>query len=110
MEAPLFVPAKRLPFQSKYKRLNPNTISYIVQYYCKKAGIKRKISPHSLRATCISNALDKRATHRAVQHMAGWSTPLMIQRYDKRREELKNAATYVIDYGEKEFDLKNDSA
>jgi hypothetical protein len=30
----------------------------------------------------------------------GWSTPLMIQRYDKRREDLKNSAAYLIDYGE----------
>jgi integrase len=82
------------------KRLNPHAITYVVIRYARKAGILKAISPHSCRATCISNALDRRATHRAVQHLAGWSTPLMIQRYDKRREDLKNSAAFTIDYGE----------
>lgn len=82
------------------KPLGPNAITYIVTHYAKKAGVLQKVSPHSCRATCISNALDKKATHRSVQYLAGWSTPLMIQRYDKRREELKNSAAFVVNYGE----------
>jgi integrase len=82
------------------KPLGPNAITYIVTHYAKKAGVLQKVSPHSCRATCISNALDKKATHRSVQYLAGWSTPLMIQRYDKRREELKNSAAFVVDYGQ----------
>jgi len=99
-EAPLFIPTKNPRTKTLVKPINPNAITYIVVRYARKAGILKKISPHSCRATCISNALDKRATHRSVQHLAGWSTPLMIQRYDKRREELKNSAAFLIDYGE----------
>jgi integrase len=84
------------------KPLGPNAITYIVTTYAKKAGVLQKVSPHSCRATCISNALDKKATHRSVQYLAGWSTPLMIQRYDKRREELKNSAAFVVDYSSEE--------
>lgn len=98
MEAPLFIPTKNPRTKETHKRLNPNAITYIVLRYARKAGILKKISPHSCRATCISNALDKRATHRSVQSLAGWSTPLMIQRYDKRREDLQNSAAFVVSY------------
>lgn len=100
MEEPLFTPTKNPRFGILTKPLNPHAITYIVSHYAKKAGILKPISPHSCRATCISHALDKKATHRSVQHLAGWSTPLMIQRYDKRREDLKNSAAYLVDYGE----------
>lgn len=99
-EAPLFIPTKNPRTKALVKPLNPNAITYMVVRHSRRAGVLKKISPHSCRATCISNALDRRATHRSVQHLAGWSTPLMIQRYDKRREDLKNSAAYLVDYGE----------
>lgn len=99
-EAPLFTPTKNPRTKTMIKPLNPNAISYIVIRYARKAGVLKQISPHSCRATCISNALDRRATQRSVQNLAGWSTPLMIQRYDKRREDLKNSAAFLVDYGE----------
>lgn len=97
-EAPLFTPTKNPRRGTLLKPLNPNAITYMVVHYAKKVGILKRISPHSCRATCISNALDRRATHRSVQSLAGWSTPLMIQRYDKRREDLKNSAAFLINY------------
>ena len=101
-EEPLFTPTKN-PFSGQLlKKMHPHAITYIVVHYAKKAGILKKISPHSCRATCISNALDRKATQRSVQHLAGWSTPLMIQRYDKRREDLKNSAAFLVDYGAEE--------
>jgi len=100
-EEPLFLPTKNPRGGGLLmKALNPNAITYIVLRYARKAGVLKKISPHSCRATCISNALDRKATHRSVQHLAGWSTPLMIQRYDKRREDLANSAAFLINYGE----------
>ena len=78
--------------------LNTNTIAYIVKEYAKKAGIDAQVSPHSCRATCISNALDQGATHRSVQQMAGWSSPLMIERYDKRHTSLKDSAVHIVRY------------
>jgi integrase/recombinase XerD len=98
IEAPVFMPTKNPRFHTLEKPMHPNAVTYIVQHYAKKAGILKRISPHSCRATCISNALDRKATHRSVQHLAGWSTPLMIQRYDKRREDLKNSAAYLVNY------------
>lgn len=107
-EQPLFIPTKNPRFGVTMKPLNPNAVTYLVVRYAVKAGVLKKISPHSCRATCISNALDRKATHRSVQHLAGWSTPLMIQRYDKRREDLKNSAAFIVDY-EEEVPAQNKS-
>jgi len=101
-ESFVFTPTKNPLNGILEKPLGPNAITYIVTTYAKRAGVLQKVSPHSCRATCISNALDKKATHRSVQYLAGWSTPLMIQRYDKRREELKNSAAFVVDYSSEE--------
>lgn len=98
VEEPLFVPTKNNRTFLFNKQMNPHSITYIVTHYAKKAGVLKKTSPHSCRATCISNALDRRATQRSVQHLAGWSTPLMIQRYDKRKEDLENSAAYYVNY------------
>lgn len=107
-ESFLFTPTKNPLNGILEKPLGPNAITYMVTHYAKKAGVLQKVSPHSCRATCISNALDKKATHRSVQYLAGWSTPLMIQRYDKRREELQNSAAFVVDYGGTLTDPPND--
>jgi site-specific recombinase XerD len=101
-EDPMFTPTKNPATGELLKKMHPHAITYIVMHYAKKGGILKKISPHSCRATCISNALDRKATQRSVQHLAGWSTPLMIQRYDKRREDLKNSAAFLVDYGVEE--------
>ncbi len=101
-EEPMFTPTKNPVSGELVKKMHPHAITYMVIHYAKKAGILKKISPHSCRATCISNALDRKATQRSVQHLAGWSTPLMIQRYDKRREDLKNSAAFLVDYGVEE--------
>ena len=82
-------------FQTK---LDTNSIAYIVKKYAKRAGIESRVSPHSCRATCISNALEQGASHKSVQQMAGWSSPLMIERYDKRQTSLKNSAIHVVNY------------
>ncbi len=36
---------------------------------------------------------------RAIQEFAGWSTPNMITRYDKRKTVFEKSAAHVIDYG-----------
>ena len=73
-------------------------MAHIIKRYAKLAGIHYAVSPHSARATAVSNALDNLAPHRAVQHLAGWSSPLMVTRYDKRKQDLKNSAVKYIHY------------
>lgn len=80
--------------------LNPSTIFYLVRRYARCAGIHERVSPHSCRATAISNARDHQVPDRAIQEFAGWSTPQMITRYDKRKDALEKAAGFSISYGQ----------
>lgn len=95
---PLFQPVRNNLTKIKAKPVHAASVYYVVRKYAAMAGVDRKVSPHSCRATCISNALDHAASHRSVQQLAGWSSPLMIERYDKRRTELKDSAAYTIEY------------
>jgi integrase/recombinase XerD len=98
VDQPLFSPVKNNVTHTKEKALHPNAVAYVVKHYAKLAGINYRVSPHSARATAVSNALDNLAPHRAVQHMAGWSSPLMVTRYDKRKQELRNSAARYVNY------------
>ena len=100
LDQPLFSPVKNNVTKIKDKPLHPNAVAYVVKHYAKLAGVAYRVSPHSARATAVSNALDNLAPHRAVQHMAGWSSPLMVTRYDKRKEDLRNSAVKYVDYEE----------
>jgi integrase len=101
VDQPLFSPVKNNVTKTKNKPLHPNAIAYVVKHYAKLAGVNYNVSPHSARATAVSNALDNLAPHRAVQHMAGWSSPLMVSRYDKRKQDLRNSGVKYIDYKDK---------
>ncbi len=79
--------------------LNPSYIYYIVVRYKNLAGIAHRVSPHSCRATAISNARDHEVPDRAIQEFAGWSSPEMITRYDKRKSSIENSASHSIHYG-----------
>ncbi|MGZ3652626.1 MAG: tyrosine-type recombinase/integrase [Bdellovibrionota bacterium] len=94
----LFSPVRNNVTKTKSRAIATQAVYYVVTKYAKLAGVDRRVSPHSCRATCISNALDHAASHRSVQQMAGWSSPLMIERYDKRRTELRDSAVHVVEY------------
>jgi integrase len=80
-------------------------IFYIVTRYAKLAGVANRVSPHSCRATAISNARDHNVPDRAIQEFAGWANPDMITRYDKRKSSVENSAAHAIRYGKEERDL-----
>ncbi|MBY0472165.1 tyrosine-type recombinase/integrase [bacterium] len=81
------------------KPLDPSMIFYIVKKYAKLAGIANRVSPHSCRATAISNARDHQVADRAIQDFAGWASPDMITRYDKRKNVIEKSAAHAIRYG-----------
>lgn len=98
MDRYLFQPVRNNLTKNKVKPVDAASIYYVVKKYAEMAGVERKVSPHSCRATCISNALDHSASHRSVQQLAGWSSPLMIERYDKRRTDLQHSAAHAVEY------------
>ena len=98
----LFSPVRNNRTGVSNKALDPSMIFYIVTRYAKLAGIKKRVSPHSCRATAISNARDHNVPDRAIQEFAGWATTTMITRYDKRKTALENSAVHSISYGEED--------
>ncbi len=95
----LFRPIKNLRTGDLDKAIDPSMIFYIVRRYARLAGIENRVSPHSCRATAISNARDHNVPDRAIQEFAGWASPDMITRYDKRKSSVENSAAHAIRYG-----------
>lgn len=57
----------------------------LFKYYCRLAGIKGFLSPHSARATAITKLLADGVPHRRVQAFSRHSSIQMVELYDKRR-------------------------
>ena len=98
-DEPLFAPIRNNRTGILNKGLDPSMIFYIVRKYAKAAGIANRVSPHSCRATAISNARDHNVPDRAIQEFAGWASPDMITRYDKRKSAVEKSAAHAIVYG-----------
>jgi integrase/recombinase XerD len=62
----------------------------------RRAGLARKVSPHMLRATSITLALDAGASLRDVQDLARHSDPKTTRRYDRNRQALDRHAAYTL--------------
>ncbi len=81
------------------KPIDGSTIYRIIEKYARNLGINKRVSPHSCRATVISHLLDTQsAPIRDVAIFAGHANITTTERYDKRRENLKNSAAYHVDY------------
>jgi integrase len=61
-------------------------------------GSSGKISPHDLRRTAITKALDQGLTYRQVQMMTGHKDPKTVMRYDHGRENLEQNAVNFLNY------------
>jgi len=76
--------------------LSPRTVAQIVKRRAKRAGITKRITPHSLRHTAVTLALDGGATVRQAQYLAGHADPKTTMRYDRNRENLDDHASDYI--------------
>jgi integrase/recombinase XerD len=61
-----------------------------------RAGISKRISPHSLRHSFITAALDAGVPMRDVQEAASHADPRTTMRYDRGRQSLDRHAPYVV--------------
>ncbi|MCO6011553.1 tyrosine-type recombinase/integrase [Actinoallomurus purpureus] len=59
-----------------------------------KVGVK--VTPHGLRHTCATLALDAGAPLRDVQDLLGHADPRTTRRYDRARENLDRSASYKV--------------
>jgi site-specific recombinase XerD len=78
------------------KRLDRHGATRIVRRLARKAGITKHISPHSLRHSFITAALDAGVPLRDVQIAARHADPRTTTRYDRARNNLDRHASYVV--------------
>jgi integrase len=69
-------------------RLDRHAAGRIVRRLARRAGVTKKISPHSLRHAAITAALDAGCSLRDVQDYARHADPRQTRRYDRARGAL----------------------
>jgi integrase/recombinase XerD len=69
---------------------------YAADRTVKRAGITKRISPHSLRHSFITAALNAGVPLRDVQEAASHADPRTTMRYDRARQSLDRHATYIV--------------
>ena len=67
-----------------------------VKRLARRAGVTKRISPHSLRHSFITAALDAGVPLRDVQEAASHSDPSTTIRYDRGHGSLDRHATYIV--------------
>ena len=78
------------------QRLDRHGAARIVRRLARRAGIDKNISPHSLRHSFITAALDAGVPLRDVQEAASHSDPRTTMRYDRGRGSLDRHPTYIV--------------
>ena len=82
--------------QDGTRRLDRHGAARIVRRLAKRAGMDKRISPHSLRHSLITAALDAGVPLRDVQQAASHSDRRTTMRYDRGRGSLDRHATYIV--------------
>jgi len=78
------------------RRMDRHAATRIVRRLAKRARITKHISPHSLRHSFITAALDAGVPLRDVQEAASHADPRTTMRYDRARVSLDRHATYIV--------------
>ena len=89
MSRPLFTTATGKPWQR-------SEAARTVQRLARRAGIDGHISPHSLRHTFATIALDTGTSLHALQDSMGHADPRTTRRYDRARNNLQKSAGYDV--------------
>ena len=77
-------------------RLDRHGASRVVRRLAKRAGVSKRIGPHSLRHSFITAALDAGVPLRDVQEAASHADPRTTMRCDRARQSLDRHATYIV--------------
>jgi site-specific recombinase XerD len=88
-EGPIFV-------STDGSRLDRHGAGRIVRRVARKAGITKRVGPHTLRHAFITTALDAGVPLRDVQEAASHADPRTTMRYDRARVSLDRHATYIV--------------
>ena len=77
-------------------RLDRHGAARIVRKVARRAGVNKRIGPHTLRHAFITAALDAGVPLRDVQEAASHADPRTTMRYDRARVSLDRHATYIV--------------
>lgn len=81
------------------KRIHENTVRQLLKHYAVKAGIQiENFSPHALRATAATNALENGADIAKVQELLRHANISTTRLYDRRQSRPEDSATFKIDF------------
>ena len=78
------------------KQMDRRAAARVVVRLAKKVGIKKRLSPHSLRHSFVTACLDAGVPLRDVQIAARHSDPRMTTRYDRARGNLNRHANDIV--------------
>jgi integrase/recombinase XerD len=80
----LAAPDQPILFVSKNgRKFHPTTLSHLITNCGKKAGLKKEISPHSIRHTCATHLLKGKADIRQIQRLLGHTSIASTQIYTR---------------------------
>ncbi len=78
------------------QQLDRHGAGRIVRRVTRRAGLAKKIGPHTLRHAFITAALDAGVPLRDVREAASHADPRTTMRYDRARVSLDRHATYIV--------------
>jgi len=94
-DSPLFLAVQRSEFR---KSLTSRQVSKLFHRYAQQAGLPIGVTPHSARATFITEALDRKCPIEVVQASVGHSHIATTKMYDKRKLHYRESASFAVQY------------
>lgn len=77
-------------------RMDRKTAGQIVKRIVAKAGIRKVITPHSLRHTFVTMSLDAGQSERDIAISAGHADTRLVSYYDRGRENIARNTTHAV--------------
>ncbi|MCA1993003.1 MAG: tyrosine-type recombinase/integrase [Coleofasciculus sp. S288] len=91
--APLFVAVSH---NKRGHRLTGEALRQLVEGYCLKAGVTKKMSPHRIRHSSITHALDETGDVRKVQKLSRHKKIETVMLYDDNRINAQGSLTELL--------------
>ncbi|MDE0360611.1 MAG: tyrosine-type recombinase/integrase [Rhodospirillaceae bacterium] len=92
---PILAPVSHTGVIDIGRGITPNSLMMRLRKRCREAGVAA-CSPHDLRRSFVSAALEAGADLAMVQALAGHASPTTTARYDRRPETAKAAAARLV--------------